>query len=396
MSDLTGYNQDVPDDSATAAPEPGGEAPEAKQSVLAQVTKIIDTIKGDKAFHSKAFKRMGESMYMAFHGHDRTWGETKYTANFAGRHVRRKTDALYAKNPKATATRNERMDFTVWDENPQSLQMAFQITQQAQLALSQAAQMTAATPPDPITGMQVPVQPQLPQGFDQAQQIIADFQQGTAYRQMVDKVGRTLEILFARALKDQEPLDFKMAAKALVRRACTCGVGYVELGFVREVGPAPDIDTQLADARVRLDHLRTLAQDAVAGDIDDNSAEMAELEGGINALTTQPEIVLREGLVFDFPQATKVIPDKLTRQLVGFVGARHIAIEYLFTCEQIREMFPEATSRNTATRATGRTAPRSTGRTNSAFRSTTRTTTTPAAPTTRARASSASGSTTTS
>jgi hypothetical protein len=52
---------------------------------------------------------------------------------------------------------------------------------------------------------------------------------------------------------------------------------------------------------------------------------MAELEGGITALTTEPEIVLREGLSFDFPQATKVIPDKLTKQLVGFVGARNIA-----------------------------------------------------------------------
>jgi hypothetical protein len=87
--------------------------------------------------------------------------------------------------------------------------------------------------------MPVPVQPQLPPGFQQAQAIIADFQQGTAYRQMIDKHRQDAGNPVCPALRDQEPLDFKMAAKALVRRACTCGVGYVELGFVREYGPRP-------------------------------------------------------------------------------------------------------------------------------------------------------------
>src|SRR5438128_1525625 len=73
--------------------------------------------------------------------------------------------------------------------------------------------------------------PQLPHGFEEAQALIADFQAGTAYREQVDKIGKTLEILFARSLRDQEPVDFKTAAKQMVRRACTTGVGYVEIGF---------------------------------------------------------------------------------------------------------------------------------------------------------------------
>ena len=339
---MSGIMEDMEPTQNGTALEPAGEKEQSAPSVRAHVNKIIKTIQSDRQFHDKAFKRMRKSMFMAFNGYDEaTWSDDRYKANFAGRHVKQKTDALYAKNPKATATRKRRLDFTIWDENPASLQMAFQITAQAQLAMQQAQVMSSQNI-DPITGMAVPIDPVLPPGFQEAQALIADFQQGTAYQQMVDKIGKTLEILFENALHDQEPLDFKAAAKALVRRACTCGVGYIELGFVREYGPRPDLDAQLADAKVRLDHLRRLTQDVLAGEIDEDAAEIAELEASMQALVNEPEIVLREGLVFDFPQATRVIPDQLTRQLTGFVGAQHLTIEYLFTCDQVREMFPDA------------------------------------------------------
>lgn len=342
MSTIITDDPATQEDPTVAQPAADGEQPDAPESEQAQVTKVQRIIKADKEFNQDAFKQMRADMKLAFRGYDDTWTEVQYKANFIGRHVKQKTAALYAKNPKATAARNERIDFTVWDENSKSLMLAFQIVQQAQLAVQQAAQLTAVSPPDPITGMVVPVPPQVPQGFAEAQALIADFQQGTAYQQLVDKIGRTLEILFARALRDQEPLDFKTAAKALVRRACTCGVGYVELGFVRQYGPRDGLSDELADARARLDHLRRLATEAVEGDIHIDDPEMAELEMGVAALQSEPEIVLREGLTFDFPEATKVIPDKLCKQLVGFVGARHLSIEYLFTCEEIEEMFPEA------------------------------------------------------
>lgn len=305
----------------------------------AHVAKVIATIKADKKFHDKAFKQMRKDMFMAMKGRDEEWGEENYTANFAGRHVKQKTSALYAKNPKAVAKRVERMDYAVWDENPQSLAMAMQIMQQAVMAQEAA---NAAPPEMTAMGQMVPAMPVLPPGFEQAQALIEDFQQGMTYRKMLDGVGRTLEILFARALRDQEPLDFKTAAKQLVRRTCTTGVGYVELGFQREYGPRPGLTEQLADARARLDHIRRLSEEAIEGDITEDDAEASELELAIAALTAEPEIVLREGLVFDFPQSTKVIPDKMCRSLVGFVGSRHVTIEHLFTCEQIEDMFPDA------------------------------------------------------
>lgn len=314
------------------------EKPE-REATRNHVARIVDAIRQDKKYHEKAFKRMRRDMFMAFHGRDDGWHVDNYTANFAGRHVKTKTASLYAKNPKVVARRAERLDFEVWDESPESLMLAFQ-TVQAAVA---AQQMAEASPPD-ITamGQPVPAMPQLPPGFEQAQAVIADYQSGTAYRKQVDKVGKTLETLFARALREQEPIDFKTAAKQLVRRACTCAVGYVELGFQREYGPRAGLNEQLADARARLDHLRVLTEGVADGDITSEMSEVAELETSIKILLEEPEIVLREGLIFDFPPATRVIPDKLTKSLVGFIGARHLTIEYLFTQEQIKEMFPDA------------------------------------------------------
>lgn len=320
-------------DSSTTESADDAEQP---ANVLAHVNRIIATIKADKDYFKKPFKQMRKDMFMAFNGADDTYPSDHYKANIAGRHVKQKTAALYSKNPKAVARRAERLDFEVWDETPESLMLAFQTIQQGMMIQQQAAQAPQPTE----MGTMLPAPVQLPPGFEFAQQVIADYQKGSAYRKQVDKIGKTLEILFARALRDQEPVDFKTAAKQLVRRACTCGVGYVELGFQREYGPRAGLDEQLSDARARLDHIRRMVEDAAEGDIDETMAEAAELETAIRILTEEPQIVLREGLVFDFPASTKVIPDKLTRSLVGFIGARHLTIEYLFTVEQIEEMFP--------------------------------------------------------
>lgn len=319
---------------ADQAPEMEPEV-EQRENDAALVKKIQKRIKTDKMHHAKAFKRMRQDMRLATNGCDEGWHEDNYTANIIGRHVKMKTASLYAKNPKAVARRREMLDFAVWDGSPESLMMAHQMVQQA-------AMMAQAAPPavDPMTGMPAPMQ--IPPEVQQAQAMLQDFQQGQARKSEMERIGKTMEILFAHAMREQKPLDFKMAMKQVVRRACTTGVGYVEVGFQREYGQSPEIVAQLADARTRLDHLRRLAEDVAEGEIEADDAEMAELERSIADLMAQPEIVMREGLVFDYPQATKVIPDKMCRSLVGFVGASHVTVEYLFTPEQVREMFPEA------------------------------------------------------
>ena len=311
--------------------DPATEVADVPEDERRLVARIIQTIKQDAAHHAAAFRAMRDDMFMATHGRPADYPPAQYKANIVGRHVRMKTAALYAKNPKASARRAERLDFAVWDENPATLQLAFQTVQAATVLASQPVV------PDPVTG--VTPAPQLPPGFEEAQALIADFQQGTARRLEIDKTGKTLEILFGHAQREQTPLDFKMAMKQLVRRTCTTAVGYIELGFQREYGTRPGMTEQLADAKARLDHLRVLAEDVADGEIDKDDAEMAELKASIEALMAEPEILIREGLIFDYPRSTKVIPDRLCKSLVGFIGARHLTIEYDYTVEQVREIF---------------------------------------------------------
>lgn len=336
-ADSTGLDP-LPSDMAVVEATIEPEQPESDRKL---VQKVIKTIKADKAHHEKAFKKMKRWMFIAKYGRVPEYPEESYKANIAGRHVKQKTTALYAKNPKATAKRRETLDFMVWDESQDSLKLAFQTIMQAQMVAQQAAVLAAAPPMmNPKTGMiEEPELPPPPPGLDQAQALIADFQQGMAKRQMVQKIGRTLEILYAQAMREQKPVDFKTGMKKMVRRACTTAVGYVELGFQRQTGPRPGLTEQLTDARQRLDHMKRLAEEQQAGDVDSDAAEIAELEYAIRALEAEPEIVLREGLIVDFPASTRVIPDKLCKSLVGFIGARHLTVEYLFTVDEVKELF---------------------------------------------------------
>lgn len=325
-----------------AAPAQGAKTPESdadKQKQRNLVTKILKNIAKDRNHHAKAYERMRRDMAVARNGHDKDWSTDNYVANVTGRIVRQKTAALYAKNPKAVARRPERLDFKVWDENPDTLMMAFQTIQQAaqQVAMGGMPGGPMGMPGAPSMGAPQPLQ-----GLPQAQATLADFQQGIALRQQIDRIGKTLEILYAHALRNQQPLDFKTAMKKVVRRACTTGVAYVELGFQRDYGAAPEILTQMTDTETRLSHLRELAEDAQDGEISGDDPEIAELEDALTALIAQPQVVSKEGLVFDYPPSTKVIPDRLCKSLAGFVGSRHVTVEYDFTSEQVEEMFPDA------------------------------------------------------
>lgn len=320
--------------SAMAAPT--DEQPESPEEVRKLVARIQKTIRSDKKFFKKAFERMHRDMFIATYGYDKgDWDESKYKANITGRHVRMKTNALYAKNPKFVAQRKERLEYKLWDGDQEQLLLAMQLVQQGTLALQQQAAM----PPeiDPVTG--APLPPQMPPGFMEAQALIADFQQGYAREQQLKKFGQTLAILMDNAAREQNPLALKAAMKQCVRRASTTCVGYVEISFQRETGPASETLAGLNDARTRLAHLERLAQNAEESEVESLDAEKAELELSVQAFLDSPEMILREGLVYDYPQSTKVIPDQKTQSLMGFVGADHLTIERTYSCAKVQEVF---------------------------------------------------------
>lgn len=345
------------------------------------VQHVLERIRRDKRHFEKAMKRMERSMFMAMWGRERDWSEKNYKANLAGQHVRTKTSSLYAKNPKIVARRKESLDFPVWDESLETLKIAMMtMAAGAQaIAVAQAAQppapqpdpsqsgafappgagpnggppMPAAVPAAPAMdgatlappgiGIGAPMPfvaaPALPPGYDQAVAIVKDFEQGTARRQLLKKFGRTLELVFADSMRQQTPLDFKSAMKRVVRRSLTTATGYVELGFQRQYGIPNATTERLADYRQRLAHLEGLIKEESEGELDDDSFEKAELQQMVAAIESEPQTILRSGLSFDFMQSTKVIPDRLCTSIVGFIGARHLTVEYIYTKSEVEDMF---------------------------------------------------------
>lgn len=285
--------------------------PEARRKAL--VNNLTANIKNAKKFHEKAFKQMRRDMDAALNGYDDTaWSKDQYIANILQRHVQQRTAALYAKNPKASAKRRNRMDYQIWDGDEDTLKEAY-------AASAAAAQQ----------GMPIP--------YD-AQALIQDYQNGQTHRKMLDNVSKTLETLFDYYMSEQQP-SFKSQMKALVRRVITTGVGYVKVGFQREMDRSPDVAAKIADIQAQIDHIRRLAEEVSEGEIERDDAEMEELVLSLQSLMEQPMVTVREGLVFDFPESNSVIVDPMCRQLRGFVGASWIAHEMYLTPEEVKEIY---------------------------------------------------------
>lgn len=289
------------------------------------VSKLCARIKADKAHHKTAFDEMRRDQKIARRGAPDSWPKNHYVANITGRHIRRKTAALYAKNPKAVARRSEKLDFQVWDESEQTLMQALQV-------------MQAASAGDPVLLMQAGVSPAQVQ---QSMVLLQDYQAGMLRRQQIEQIGKTLEICFHYFTNEQTPLSFKSSMKQLVRRACTSKVGYVKLGFQREYGNNPDVTARIADFRGRLDKIVQMSDDIERGDqeAEDLGAMQRELELSLKSLEEQEYVLIREGLTFDFLRSTAVVPDRLCTELEGFGGARWVTVEHLHTVPEVERKY---------------------------------------------------------
>jgi len=277
------------------------------------VNDLLSRVEAGKDAHKDAFKRMKRDMDLVYHGYDPDeWAGDKYVVNIAQRHVQQRTAALYAKNPRCVAKRRQRLMYRLWDGSPQMLEDA--------RAASAAAEQAMQPVPEAV------------------QMVLAEYDEVAAENAKLDKIARTLEILFSYFMAEAQP-TFKAQMKALVRRMLTTGVGYVKLGFQREMKRRPEISARMNDVQVRLDHLRRLAHEAAEGEIGENDAEMEELMLSMKALADEPQMIVREGLLFDFPDSNAIIVDPRCKQLRGFIGARWIAHQMFFTPEEIEEIY---------------------------------------------------------
>jgi hypothetical protein len=254
--------------------------------------------------------------------------DDRYRVNMVQRALKIVVSSLYAKNPTIVHKRRAKLDFVLWDGKLETLQQAQQTVAMAQeMAASPEA---ASADPQAIAAVQAAVM--------QATALLQDVQQGMQQRQMFDRIGKTLVTTTSYYVSEAKP-GFKLQMKQMVRRARTTCVGYVKLGFQREMDLSEKQAKDVVTFNERLATIGQLTADIQDGEADENSAEAEELRLAITAIQSNPEKIVTEGLTFDFPGSTKIIPSISTQKLMGWVGAEWIAEEIMLTPDRIKEVY---------------------------------------------------------
>lgn len=306
---------------------------EPDESRAALVQRWLKDIEAAKSHFGSDFKRMKQNMDFAA---GKQWpGQTddddRFQVNLVQRVIKTSVASLYAKNPTVIAKRRPRLDFRIWDGKAESLQSA-------QQTLMQAQQMMTAAAAQPEIAMQMGGVPIDMAAVQSAQALLADVQEGKARKDMMDRVGKTLVAVIEHYVGESKP-GFKKEMKRMVRRARTAGVGYVKLGFQREMELSPEQNRKLADFAERLATIGRLQADIADGETDPYAAQVEELRLAMQTLKNEPERIIREGITFSFPGATKVIPSPSTESLMGWSGCDWIAEEIPMTPDRIKEVY---------------------------------------------------------
>lgn len=234
--------------------------------------------------------------------------DRKYVANITLSHIRGKTASTYARNPKYNYRKSKRMHNNLWDGTASQLQMA-------QMAVNENS--------DP-TGSQMAI----------IQEAIASHQS----RQMYDKMGETLTILYEYFIREQiHPTKTMM--KRTVKSSLTTGVGYIKQTFQRAMGYAPDTERAIADGKSQLDKIERMAAELEEGEIMPDDADAEKLRLMIDELEKQEHIILREGLALDYPDSMNIIPDKRMTYLPEFLGCGHVTEQYILTKSEVEETY---------------------------------------------------------
>jgi len=304
------------------------EPPQTSEAETKLVKQWCEDIENAKRHWEDDFKRMRDDAKFerGLQWENQRAKDDRYIANLTKSHIRSKVAALYAKNPKVQARRRPKIYYQAWDGSPEMLQ-------QAQLTL--AAMQNPAGAQAAIAAGQAP-QPTMDP--ETATLVMRDHEQGRAMKAVYDKMGRTLEIVAQYSLDEPIP-KFKTRAKQLVRRTSICGVGYVKLGYQRLLNRSPDLMGRIKDSTDRLEHLKRIRDDLTDDKLDVADAEAAELELNLASLQKEAEVIIREGLVFDFPKAWSIIIDPACTEIKGFIGAGWVAQEFIFTPKKAQEIW---------------------------------------------------------
>ena len=299
------------------------EKPDPPDSRKELVSDWAGKIKRAKKYWGPVFDRMKQDQdFAAGYQWSKEEKDDRYVANLTLRIISQRVAFFYAKNPKFDVRRRQRIMNTVWDGD-QSTLMALQ------QAAGQVSQQVAMGVMDPMAAQQAQ---------SSAMPIIQDAARVKQQEEQLGKIGKTLELLF-RANLEQATHDFKAMMKMTVRRSSTTGVGYVKVGFERVMQKKPDIAQRVADISNRLSTLERVSADIHDDQTDENGPEVEQLRLMLNDLKSQMQVVVREGLTFDYPMSTSIIPDPKLISLREFLGADWVAEEYILSPNDVKEIY---------------------------------------------------------
>jgi hypothetical protein len=304
-------------------------APDPSRAAL--VKRLQGEILEAKKHWKKDFDKMRRNMKFAngVQWPNQREDDPRYVANIVQRILKTTVASGYAKNPTVVATPRRKLNFKVWDGKPET-------AMRAQQTLAQAEPLIAA-------GQRLPAE--IAQLVAGAVEMLRDVQEGTERIQMIQRIGDTLVMLINYYMEEGGP-GFKLQMKQMVRRARTTGVGYVKLAFQREMQLSARQNSEIADLAERLAAIGRLKADIADGEIDPMDGAGEELKQAIAAIQSEPEAMIREGILFNFPLSTRIIPSITTEKLMGWVGAEWIAEEIMLTPDRVKEVYGVDLSNN--------------------------------------------------
>lgn len=278
------------------------EKTEVSQSRAALVAEWCEKVKSAREHWKPVFDKMKESQDFAMYGADKKWRDGgNYTVPILPRYMNQAVSQLYAKNPKATFKRRQRLQYQLWDGRSDTLQASMDMAAMGE-----------------------------PQSMALIQEVLAVRQQNL----MLDRMGETLRLLYQYYL-DEQGRNYKQQLKAAVRRAKTCKVAWIKLGYQRLLEPRPEVSAQIEDVTSKLASIEATLHAVAEDKLDEQSAKMEQLKLNLADLQRDQFLIAREGLVLDFPKADQILVDPKCTHLKSLTGAGWVAHEFEMTPEAV-------------------------------------------------------------
>lgn len=338
--------------------------PEASRERKALVDALTARVKDAKTFWGPQFERIREDIRFA--GGDQ-WQDAeekmadaasdKFMVNFVQRELNQQVSAIYAKNPTIICERRKRMEYTVWDGDDRTLQMAQQVlatnapmiqaaTSAKQLVQQYDAERSSLPMANGLLGGEPPqitqarqVAGSLPAEVIQAQAIVRDFMAGVARKALFEKISTTAELVFNHQLDEQQP-DFESQMKHLIVREKTTGAGFVAVKYQRVNETVATSSATTADLTHRINRVKQLMEEQGEDELEPAQKEQLALELAALQKEIQGQVQPKaEGIILDFKPTTSVIVDPKCRNLFQFLGADWIAEELMLTPEAIEQQW---------------------------------------------------------